>query len=81
MGCRQYIEQLCEHFEEALSRPECARLREHLEACPECRAYLNSLRETIRLYRTLRHEAPAELCQRLLAILELGHEDSAGNPH
>ncbi|MCS7081640.1 MAG: zf-HC2 domain-containing protein [Bacteroidetes bacterium] len=76
MSCRQYIEQLCEHFEEALDRPECARLREHLEACPECRAYLDSLRQTIRLYRQLRHQAPEDLCRRLLQMLALEEDQS-----
>jgi anti-sigma factor RsiW len=47
--CREAIELLTEYLEGTLSRRQRRRLRAHLDACPNCSAYLEQIRITIRL--------------------------------
>jgi anti-sigma factor RsiW len=51
-GCRQVYQHICDHLDEDLSSPRCRRIRQHLEGCPNCMAYLDSLKKTIILYRS-----------------------------
>jgi anti-sigma factor RsiW len=44
---------LCENLDQDLDSPKCREIRRHLDACPECQAYLDSLKKTITLYRML----------------------------
>ncbi|HEY6428770.1 MAG TPA: zf-HC2 domain-containing protein [Acidimicrobiales bacterium] len=49
MVCQQAIELLTEYLEGTLSRRQRRRLEAHLKACPNCTAYLEQIRITIRL--------------------------------
>lgn len=49
MACQQAIELLTEYLEGTLSRRQRRRLEAHLKACPNCTAYLEQIRITIRL--------------------------------
>ena len=51
-SCRQVYQHICDHLDEDLSSARCRRIREHLEDCPDCQAYLDSLKKTIVLYRS-----------------------------
>jgi predicted anti-sigma-YlaC factor YlaD len=45
-------------------------LEQHMRNCPDCRAFLRTYRESIRLTRTLRYEdIPGELQNRVHAFL------------
>jgi anti-sigma factor RsiW len=54
--CQEAIELLTEYLEGALSRRQRMRLRTHLEACPNCSAYLEQIRVTIRLSGSIEPE-------------------------
>jgi len=54
--CQEAIELLTEYLEGALSRRQRRRLRTHLEACPNCSAYLEQIRVTIRLSGSIEPE-------------------------
>ena len=54
--CQEAIELLTEYLEGALSRRQRRRLRNHLDACPNCSAYLEQIRITIRLSGSIEPE-------------------------
>jgi len=47
--CQQAVELVTDYLEGALSRRDRRRLESHLDACPNCRAYLEQIRTTIQL--------------------------------
>jgi anti-sigma factor RsiW len=49
LTCRELVELVTEYFEGALSPSERSSFEEHVTSCPPCRAYLEQMRETIRL--------------------------------
>jgi predicted anti-sigma-YlaC factor YlaD len=66
--CQQAVEMVTDYLEGTLSRRDRRRLESHLRACPNCSAYLEQIRLTIRLTGTveaddLSPEAQAELTQ------------------
>jgi anti-sigma factor RsiW len=54
--CQEAIELLTEYLEGTLPRRQRRRLRTHLDACPNCSAYLEQIRVTIRLSGTIEPE-------------------------
>jgi anti-sigma factor RsiW len=61
--CQEAIELLTEYLEGTLSRRQRRRLKNHLDACPNCSAYLEQIRITIRLSGSIEPEdlSPAAL--------------------
>ena len=49
LTCRQIVELVTEYFEDALPPQDRSRFEEHIMSCPPCRAYLEQMRQTIRL--------------------------------
>jgi anti-sigma factor RsiW len=47
--CQQAVELVTDYLEGALSRRDRRRFEAHLRACPNCSAYLEQIRMTIRL--------------------------------
>ena len=66
-SCRQVYQHICDHLDEDLSSARCRRIREHLEECPDCQAYLDSLKKTIILYRSAPVPAVPPVVHRALA--------------
>ncbi len=62
---------ICENLDQGLNSAQCEEIKRHLENCPECKAYLDSLKRTISLYRAepVPH-IPQEVHQRLFKALE-----------
>ncbi|MHB9029428.1 MAG: anti-sigma factor family protein [Candidatus Latescibacterota bacterium] len=54
----KHFRQICDYLGADIDSPACREVREHLESCPECRAYYDSIRETVYLYR--KTEQPCE---------------------
>jgi predicted aldo/keto reductase-like oxidoreductase len=42
---------ICENLDKNLNSPQCREIKKCLDSCPDCDAYLKSLKETILLYR------------------------------
>jgi anti-sigma factor RsiW len=57
LTCRELVELVTEYFEDALSASERSRFEEHVMSCPPCRAYLEQMKQTIRLLGNLPEEA------------------------
>lgn len=67
LTCREVIDLLTDYLEDALGSKERRRVEEHLATCDGCTAYLETLRETIRLTGMVAEEQiPGEQKQRLL---------------
>lgn len=50
----------------------CRRIEEHLRECPKCRMYVDTLRKTVVLYRSLGEESvPAAIEKRLFKTIRL----------
>jgi predicted anti-sigma-YlaC factor YlaD len=54
--CQQAVELVTEYLEGSLSRRNRRRFEAHLRACPNCSAYLEQIRVTIRLTGTVEPE-------------------------
>jgi hypothetical protein len=81
--CRDAVGLLGDYLEATLTSDRLARLEEHLEGCPPCRAYLNTYRRTRDLTARLgRVEMPAEMKVRLCAFLleQLALGRGSGSP-
>jgi anti-sigma factor RsiW len=67
LTCHEVIEVLTDYLEDALPQMERRRVEEHLAACDGCTAYLEQLRETIRLTGMLTEDQiPVEQKEQLL---------------
>ena len=70
LTCQQAIALLVEYVTDALAPETLRAFQEHLRACEDCCAYLNTYRTTIQATRTLRYDdMPAVLQDRLLSFL------------
>lgn len=76
LSCREFADFLSDYVEEELERGVRERFEAHLEDCPDCVAYLESFRVTLRLGRECASAddaappaAPPELVSAILAAL------------
>ncbi len=51
--CRKVYRRICENLDKGLDSPQCREIKKHLEKCPDCLAYLDSLKKTVLLYRVM----------------------------
>jgi predicted anti-sigma-YlaC factor YlaD len=49
--CREVFNYICDNLDERMDSPQCRAIHSHLARCPNCLAYLDSLKKTIHLYR------------------------------
>ncbi len=52
--CREVVELLSDHLDDALAAPQRDLVEGHLATCPDCTAYLAQLRTTVDLLGRLR---------------------------
>ena len=68
--CEQVTGLILEYVSEDLDRATTRAFRSHLRECPDCVAFLNTYKKSIRTARSLRYqEIPAELQRRVRAFL------------
>jgi anti-sigma factor RsiW len=53
LSCREIVELVTDYLEGALPPEDRVRVELHLATCPGCLAYLDQMRETVRLLGTL----------------------------
>jgi anti-sigma factor RsiW len=56
IACRELVELVTDYLEGALSAEQHARFENHIAGCDGCTAYLEQMRETVRLTGTLREQ-------------------------
>jgi anti-sigma factor RsiW len=70
--CNDVLNHICEELDTKLTSAKCRELKRHLEQCPNCTAYLDSLRKTIKLYSsTPNPRLPQKARRQLFAVLKL----------
>ena len=52
----KFFLQICDYLGGDLDSPACKEVREHLDACPECKNYCNSIKETVKMFRLTEEE-------------------------
>ncbi len=70
---KERIKEICEIMGEDLDAPLCEEVIEHLNACPTCKVYLDTVKKTVFLCREVEcpEELPQEVNDRLLKVLHL----------
>ena len=51
MKCSDVYLYVCTNLDQNLNSARCRRIKKHIAECPDCNAYLDSLRKTVFLYR------------------------------
>jgi anti-sigma factor RsiW len=70
MKCDHVYLHICDNLDENLNSPRCREIKAHLHECPDCQAYLDSLKKTIALYRAIPEPSlPARAHSRLMKSL------------
>ena len=70
--CDDVLNHICEELDTKLTSAKCRELKRHLEQCPNCTVYLDSLRKTITLYSsTPNPRLPQKARKQLFATLKL----------
>jgi len=70
--CPDVLKHICEELDTKLTTAQCRELKRHLSKCPNCTAYLDSLKTTIKLYSSVPTEHPPQkLRKQLFATLKL----------
>jgi anti-sigma factor (TIGR02949 family) len=71
LSCKQFLAELSDFLDEALSADERKKLEDHINECPNCWVIADTTRKTIQVYKC--HEPvsiPSELRSCLLKALE-----------
>ncbi len=72
MKCTDVYLFICDNLDQKLDSPQCREIKRHLESCPDCSAYLDSVKKTVQLYRnvTIPH-VPSAIHKKLLKTIDL----------
>ncbi len=55
---KRIINELCNYLGQDLNHPMCKELLRHVEECPDCRIYLDTIKMTVNLYRKTHQNQP-----------------------
>jgi anti-sigma factor RsiW len=78
LSCRELVELVTDYLEGALPHGERARFDAHIAGCPHCTAYLEQMRDTIRIMGTLEPESlPGDMERELLLVFRTWKTDGA----
>jgi hypothetical protein len=67
---KQRILNICSELGEDMDSPNCRALHEYIKTCPNCAAFVDSVKKTITLYRDYRPEYSQEKHTRLFKALK-----------
>jgi len=71
MKCIDVYSHICDNLDRRLHSPQCQEIRRHLTVCPNCRAYLQSLKRTVKMYKSVPEPfLPRPVHLRLMKTLE-----------
>lgn len=70
--CNKIIEQICENLDEDLNSPFCKEIQLHLQQCPLCCAFVDSIKNTVWFcQKIIDEDVPQAVDSRLWKILNL----------
>lgn len=67
--CADVVEYICESFGEDDSSDRCRAIKEHLQRCPDCGRYCDSMEKMIGLYRASSPEFPPSVREHIFRSL------------
>jgi len=81
MKCSDVYLYVCTNLDQNLNSARCRRIKKHIAECPDCSAYLDSLRKTIHLYKEYpTPHIPASVHRRLFKVIKKIEEASDKGP-
>lgn len=75
VNCKEVMSHICESLGEDLNSSKCIDIKSHLEGCPSCQKYFESVDSTITFYKKYNVELDNEGHDRLLSVLGLDEKD------
>ncbi|MCA9730829.1 MAG: hypothetical protein H6696_17835 [Deferribacteres bacterium] len=71
MPCPNIFDRICDELGENIESVLCQDLRDHVDNCEDCRCCLQSIRETVHLYRRMPDvQVPNDVTVRLFKMLD-----------
>jgi anti-sigma factor RsiW len=81
MRCTDVYLFICDNLDQDIDSPRCREIRKHLEGCPDCSAYLASLKQTVVLYRAVpAPHMPRRVHARLVKAINSLNTAGGGTP-
>ena len=71
VNCKEVMNHICDSLGEDLNSPKCVNIKHHLDNCPNCQKYFNSVDSTINFYKMYNVELDNTAHNRLLSVLGL----------
>lgn len=72
MKCKDVYRYICENLDADMKSARCRAIKQHLNSCTDCEAYLDSLKKTILLYKNESEPTiPTRTKQRLHKIIDI----------
>jgi len=72
IDCLEVTKHVCGDLDEHIDSAECRAIKKHLESCPNCTAYLDSLKKTVLIYQRIPNPRfPAKSRKKLFATLKI----------
>ena len=75
VDCKEVMNHICDSLGEDLNSPKCTDIKSHLESCPSCQKYFESVDSTVKFYKKYNVELDNDGHQRLLSVLGLDDSD------
>jgi len=71
---KDVYKQICDFMGEDLNAPACKEVSDHLESCPNCKVYLDTVKKTVTICQEIEKEEkmPRDVKNRLFSVLNLG---------
>lgn len=71
--------EICDYLGGDLDAPACKEVKKHLESCPDCNEYIESIKKTVALYQ--KYEEPCgttqECKEKIMKYLKSMHKDKS----
>jgi hypothetical protein len=76
---KDIYKQICDFMGEDLNAPVCKEVAEHLESCPDCKVYLDTVKKTVTICQESEkeQELPDDIKNRLFNVLNIRNLSSA----
>jgi predicted anti-sigma-YlaC factor YlaD len=71
--CTENLRLMCNDLGENIDSPLCQEVRDHIQTCANCRAYVDTVRKTVFFYKVTdkKEKVPDDVHERLWKILKL----------
>ena len=73
--------QICEYLGCDLNSEPCKQIQDHMAECPNCEVYVDKVRKTVNLYKTIDNcdNIPEDVCNKLFISLNIDDISKSDN--